>query len=117
MKRGGDIPGDGHSVNNMKLIDKILKLAAQKFIVDETVDDETALQRMSVCLQCDKRDPVEQRCKVCGCYLEPKTGAKTNWNVKKTRHEITHCPLGKWDDLETANEYRKLDGKPLLTTT
>lgn len=98
----------------MNAIDEILKLAAKTALVNEKADAETARFRMSVCLQCEKRDPIEERCKVCKCYLEPKTKAAKNWNVRHLRNEITHCPLGKWNDIEIANHYRQIDGKPLL---
>ncbi len=30
------------------------------------------------------------------------------------RSEVTHCPEGRWGDIEIANHYRKLDGLELL---
>ena len=66
---------------------------------------------MSACLTCKHRNEKKNKCKVCGCYLDLKTKAAENWNPKKLRIEITHCPLGKWNDLDVANEYRKLDGE------
>ena len=99
----------------MNLIDQIMSLAAEKVLVTETVSEETAAFRRTVCNECDRLDQVHDRCKVCTCYIEPKSHAKINHNPKKLRQEITHCPLGKWNDLETANEYRKIDGLPPLT--
>lgn len=98
----------------MALIDDILKIAAKKFLVDELVDPDTAEQRINVCVQCNRFDSDNRRCKVCKCYMDIKTTAKTNLNVKRSRYEITHCPLGRWNDLEIANEYRKMDGLPVL---
>lgn len=93
---------------------KALHLIAEKLIVKETVGNGEAAQRMRVCLNCEKRDSGENKCLECGCFLDLKTGAKTNWNAKRMRNEITHCPLGKWNDKETANVYREMDGKELL---
>ena len=56
----------------------------------KTVPDEIREQRQAICNGCDKRDPVKNACKVCGCKLE-KTflGDKLAWAVSS-------CPLGKW---------------------
>lgn len=91
-----------------------LRLIAENVIVREQVGEEEAAMRFNVCLGCDRRDEKENTCKECGCFLDLKCGAKTNWNAKKLRTEITHCPLGKWNDKETANVYREMDGKELL---
>jgi hypothetical protein len=93
----------------MDLIDKILKLAAETTLPIEYVTEDVAAWRMSVCLGCEHRDASKEKCKVCGCYLEVKVGCKTNRNPEKLRSEITHCPMGKWNDKDTANAYRSLD--------
>lgn len=98
----------------MDLLNQIGEVAARTLLQLEKVDDETKSFRFSVCVECDKRDVEANRCKVCKCYLAVKTGTKENINPKKGRREITHCPLGKWGDLAIANEYRKIDGLPLL---
>ena len=98
----------------MALIDELLKIAADKVISTEKIDPFVAGHRMLTCEACDKMDKKEVRCKICKCYLEVKTKTKTNLNPKKLRYEVTHCPLGRWDDLETANRYRELDGLPPL---
>ncbi|HNC36748.1 MAG TPA: hypothetical protein PLD32_09285 [Saprospiraceae bacterium] len=60
-------------------------------------------------------DAENRRCKICTCYVEAKASIKVNRNpLKGMRHEVTHCPLGKWDDKGLANHYRELDGLPLL---
>lgn len=100
----------------MGYLDEIGKLLAATVLVSENVEDEVAKWRMSICQCCEKIDRGALRCKVCKCYLEVKTGSRVNANPKKFRQEITHCPLGKWNDLEVANEYRKIDGlSPLLS--
>ena len=99
----------------MNLIEQIKHYLASEIIVKEYVDAETAQQRFSVCLKCDDRDPVENKCKVCTCFLDLKTGSRVNWRPSKNRNEITHCPMGMWNDKEIANEYRRLDGLQPLT--
>lgn len=93
---------------------KALHLLAEKIIVKEQTNEQEAAARMLVCLNCDKRDAKENKCTVCGCFLDLKTGSRVNWNAAKMRNEITHCPLGKWNDKKTANVYREIDGKELL---
>ena len=99
----------------MGLIEEILKLAADKVLVEAHVSEDTAAFRMGECMACPRLDKEHMRCKVCKCYVEVKTTSERNFNPKRLRNEITHCPLGKWNDIEIANEYRKIDGKPLLT--
>jgi hypothetical protein len=94
---------------------RVLHLIAEKVIVKEHVDSETADTRFRVCLGCSARDEKQNVCGECGCFLDLKTGARTNWNAKRMRNEITHCPNGLWNDKEIANIYREMDGKELLT--
>ncbi len=98
----------------MNLKDEILKLAANAVLVVGKTDEETKQMRRAICDQCDRRDKESDRCKVCLCYLQIKTGTKIN-RGKFGRIELTHCPLGKWGDKETANIYRELDGLDPLT--
>jgi hypothetical protein len=99
----------------MDILEQIKHYAASKIIVKEHVDAETAEQRMEVCLTCEHRDEEENKCKVCTCFLDLKTASRANWRPAKNRNEVTHCPMGKWDDKEIANEYRRMDGLQPLT--
>jgi len=100
----------------MNLFQKALHLAAKKIIVKEQVTPEVASERYNVCMTCDKRDESLEKCRVCGCFLDLKTSSAVNWNAMKGRNEITHCPLGKWGDVDTANMYRQMDGAATLNT-
>lgn len=95
-------------------LNRAMEIAAGSILVKARVADEVKQQRQSVCNSCEKRDVESNRCKVCKCFLEVKTGSLENRNVFKLRDEVTHCPLGKWDDKEIANFYRKLEGEPEL---
>lgn len=99
----------------MTIADEIKHYLASKVIVKEWVDGETADARFSVCLKCEHRDAEENKCLICTCFLDLKTQSRVNWRPSKNRNEITHCPLGRWNDKEIANEYRALDGLKLLT--
>ena len=94
---------------------RALRLIAETVILKERVSDDEADERFSICLGCDRRASEENTCLECGCFLDLKTSAKTNWNARKLRNEITHCPLGRWNDKKIANLYREMDGKELLT--
>lgn len=99
----------------MTIADEIKHYLASKIIVKEQVDDETRDWRFGVCLKCEHRDPEENKCTICTCFLDLKTKSRVNWRPSKNRNEITHCPDGRWNDKEIANEYRALDGLKLLT--
>lgn len=101
----------------MNLKDRILKAAAKTVLEISEVDDATKAERRAVCDACQFRDIESDRCKICKCYLAVKTGCAENWNPKKMRVEVTHCPNGFWNDTDTANYYRQLDGLPPITLT
>lgn len=90
------------------LIKKGIELALKV----EPLDNEELEQfRMETCKSCEHYNKDNDKCGVCGCFMEIKTGLKYNRNPKKLgRIEITHCPEGKWNDVRTANAYRKIDG-------
>lgn len=49
------------------------------------LDEGAAEARLAICRRCPSYRPSDERCAICGCFL----------NAKATRpHE--HCPLGKW---------------------
>ena len=77
--------------------------------------EELAELRLNVCRGCEFLNAEKMQCRSCGCYVEAKVTMMYNYNPKKAgRKEVTHCPQGLWGDKETANQYRKLDGLPLL---
>lgn len=97
---------------------KALHLIAETLIVKEQVGKDQAAWRMGICEGCSrnnkKENPPYGVCMDCGCFLDLKPKSKINWNPKKMRNEITHCPNGFWSDKEIANVYREIDGKELL---
>lgn len=44
-------------------------------------------RRLSICSECNRFRPSDQRCSLCGCFLD-----------FKTRLRSQDCPLGKWHD-------------------
>lgn len=94
----------------MSWFEEAKKIAAAKVLVMEHVDQATAEMRMNVCLTCDKMDREHVKCSICGCYLEGKTWSKISRSKNRPLGELTHCPLGKWNDMDIANHYRQLDG-------
>lgn len=99
----------------MGILEKAKYYLAEKLIVKEYVDEQTAKERRAVCMKCQHRDPEEDKCLKCGCFLELKTASRVNWRVSRNRNEVTHCPVGRWNDLELANFYRGLDGLETIT--
>lgn len=99
----------------MNLYQRALKVAAKAVIVKSNVEPTEAARRYEICLSCKFRDETNDTCGVCHCFLDLKTASLENWNPLKLRNEITHCPKGKWDDKETANLYRQMDGKDQLS--
>lgn len=99
-----------------ELIRKALEIAVHGIIIKEEVEKEVAEWRFSICKKCPEGFNAEDRkCNICGCLLPEKCQSKTNRSIHRPNGEVTHCPLGKWNDLEIANHYRAEDGLDLLT--
>lgn len=105
----------------MEIINQALKFGARTFLTVEKLNNsEIEAFRMNTCRACEQFDSEDLTCGVCGCFMDVKTTLKTNKTFVRSgvkvgmRIEETHCPLGKWNDKETANYYRELDGKELL---
>lgn len=105
-------------MNYTELKNKVLaKVAGMVLEVEPLNDDELKAERVricegnaGVCFDVDNR-----KCKICGCYIDAKSGIKINRNPDKgMRSEVTHCPLGKWDDMDLVNHYRLMDGLKTL---
>jgi len=97
---------------------RVLHLIAENAIVKDLADEATVKFRKPICEGCPRNNKEENRpfgvCLDCGCFLDLKVTSKINYNPKRLRNEITHCPNGFWNDKETANIYREMDGKELL---
>ncbi|MCB0581403.1 MAG: hypothetical protein KDD10_19090 [Phaeodactylibacter sp.] len=98
---------------------KAIKAGAKAALsVEEHGNDSITKQRMETCDSCPNFQADSQQCGVCGCFMDVKTTLLRNRNpYAGGRVEITHCPEGRWGDLEIANHYRELDGKPPLEKT
>lgn len=95
----------------MNIFDRAAALLAEKTLVITFVEPELAEFRLAKCEGCKRFfDHESRRCKVCKCYVDPKTKSKENYNPIKLRYEVTHCPKGFWNDQELADYYNKIDG-------
>ncbi len=94
----------------MGWFDDLAKLAADKVLVKEQVEKDVADMRWATCWGCEHMDHEKKVCKLCGCFLEVKIWAKVSRAKHRPLGEITHCPIGKWNDKDIANHYRVLDG-------
>lgn len=104
-----------------KLIRQAKSIAVKGLIIVEEVDEETANWRFNICLTSENGKPCRNfdpdpsnaeigKCLGCGCLLPEKTYSKTNRTLEHPNGEVTHCPLGRWDDLILTNYYRVQDG-------
>lgn len=94
----------------MNIFERAAEIIADKLLVHERVAKDEKGLRLAICEGCEYLDRNSRRCKVCKCFVDAKTSAKTNTNPLKGRNEITHCPMGLWGDIDTANYYREIDG-------
>lgn len=86
---------------------KIVKPVAKFFLaVEDLNDSEQEAIRWQTCQTCPKFKEGSGQCGVCGCFMDVKTKLKTNRDPELLKIVTTHCPLGKWGDLEIANMYR-----------
>ena len=78
-------------------------------------DPALMLSRMNTCKKCPNFNAETVQCGVCGCFMDVKATLLRNRNpYEGGRVEVTHCPEGRWNDLEIANYYRAIDGKEPL---
>lgn len=98
----------------MNWLDAAKKLAASKMLVLEQTDAQTAEMRWNTCWYCEQMNHSNKTCRSCGCYIELKIWSKISRSVNRPMGELTHCPLGKWQDKEITNYYRTEDGKEAL---
>lgn len=98
----------------MSWLDKAKQLAAAKILVVEEGDQQTADMRWQICYPCEYRDQTENVCTLCGCPISAKIWSKISRSLARPFGEVTHCPMGKWNDKEITNYYRQVDGEPPL---
>lgn len=86
---------------------------AGKLLVETTIDNpEITEYRKNQCRGNGDKKPCmfykkeTDQCRVCKCFIEVKSEAKTNFSVKSGEIEITHCPMGWWEDADIAHKYR-----------
>lgn len=83
------------------------KAAAGLLVVEPLNNPELTEFRRDQCWECPNRDPKNLTCNICKCFLEEKTLSLTN-RTKKFGIEITHCPIGNWNDIEIVEYYKSL---------
>ena len=97
----------------------VLKQLIGAILEEGEAPEEIRDSRLAICYTCEFRK--QDKCTVCGCFIELKANMDMNRNPKKGfRVEKTHCPKGKWPfidekgtrhqiDFEVAEYYRQLD--------
>jgi len=98
----------------MNWVNEVLKFGASQVFQVEEVEEEEKSIRLAICESCEHFQDQSRQCGICKCFMDVKTGTKIHRNVLKMRYEVTHCPVGKWMDLDVANQYRAIDGKEAI---
>lgn len=100
----------------VQMFDNTMKRAAAAALEVETMEDTIVVsERLKTCSECVHRNAEREKCGVCGCYIQIKATMKVNHNPIYLQTEFTHCPMGKWGDLEIANHYRAARGQQLIS--
>lgn len=96
-----------------KLKDFLVGGIMQVMVVEEHNDRSVELARLKVCKgfndvpACPRYNKGFDQCMECKCIIAAKAKSLTNRNPKKWgRIELTHCPLGKWNDEEIMEYYK-----------
>lgn len=90
----------------MNLLYDLLKFGAKHVLeVKELKDKVIVDMRLETCNGC-KFLTKKRSCIHCGCFVDVKATMEVNINPKTMRQEITHCPIGKWNDVEISNYYK-----------
>lgn len=98
--------------------DDILTILSKGFMQTEKIENPVIKAfRKGTCSGCNYN--VDKTCIVCKCILSVKIESYTNRTLNSLGLplgpiEKTHCPKGKWNDLDTANYYRAKKGKTLI---
>jgi len=71
------------AINAAKAVSRMAQAKLKNEVV--TVSKEEQNIRLTICLQCDKYDTKNDRCKQCGC--------RGTWKIKLATE---HCPINKW---------------------
>lgn len=108
-----------------KLIQQAKEIVAKNLLIDKFLegcdkngkrDSPTFDFRKKTCDECPNN--VDGKCALCTCPIFLKAASFTNIHWRKdsgkdlpNHTRYTHCPAGKWGDLELTNHYREMDGK------
>lgn len=83
------------------------ELAGGVLVIEETTDFALINFRREQCVACPNMDKKNKMCKICTCFLSEKTKSITNRTLTG-EVQVTHCPIGNWNDKEIADHYNNL---------
>lgn len=63
-------------------------------------DESTVFMRLAICQQCERFDPMRNRCNICRCKLDDLSASWIRNLRNKLAHRRSRCPLGKWSEVE-----------------
>lgn len=87
----------------------ILKTIANEVLVERRIKDKQVIVwRKAVCISNGDTcfNSKDRICTKCECYIDAKATMEIHTNpAKGFRSQVTHCPLGLWNDLEIAIDW------------
>lgn len=107
---GNQVFQEGFTSRIAKIVssNRLLKSLAFDLLVEEELNNQEIQNfRKGRCDVCQFRNV--DICGVCKCVLEIKQASKTNRNIYNGNIEITHCPMGFWDDGNLMTYYNQLN--------
>ena len=72
-------------IESAELVVNVVQEVAKIDVFHPTISEEAVKVRMDTCKSCDQFEPIQERCKSCGCFMRAKTSLRTST-----------CPLNKW---------------------
>lgn len=77
--------GTKRIIESAEMIKTVVVEASKIDVLHPVISKEAIERRMEICKTCDKFEPIQERCKQCGCFMRVKTALRT-----------TSCPLNFW---------------------
>lgn len=80
------IDGTKRVIEAAEMVKNVVVEAAKIDVIHPTISPETIQKRLEICRKCDKFEPIQERCKQCGCFMQFKAKLTT-----------ATCPLNYWN--------------------
>ena len=81
------LDGTKRVIEAAEMVKNVVVEASKIDVFHPTISSENVQKRMEICRNCDKFEPIQERCKQCGCFMKVKTSLRT-----------ASCPLNRWNE-------------------